>query len=344
VKSQTKFVIPLLHLLVWGCYVLLNYFLSLRLFPLNIALLRLFFVGLLNVAVYLFCYYYLVPKFFKLGHYFKLILFCVVITLASHFFRIMVEKNFAPFLIDKQILNAIPIYKILSIVPQGLLVLVASLLSVLKINFIKEQELVNLKILEANRELELIKAKINPHFLLNTLNNIYAINYEESPKTSEAIMQLSKVLSYTIYKSKNELIPVNEEIELLKSLIGLYQLKYDHQLNIQLTVDDKINDRSINIPSLIFFSLLENAFKHATLTIHNESYLKIKIFYNNKNLQFLIENSISSNIKSTKESYSSGLGVNVIKQILTKKYGNNFVFEIENNAHIYKVNIILPDA
>jgi two-component system LytT family sensor kinase len=211
----------------------------------------------------------------------------------------------------------------------------------MKIIFYKEQELINFKIIETKRELELIKAKVNPHFLLNTLNNIYSINYDESPKTSAAIMQLSKVLSYTIYKSKNHLITISEEIELLESLIGLYQLKYDNRLHIQLKLSEQLEQSQIEIPSLILFSLLENAFKHSDLSENSKSYLNINIDVKDNSLVFEIENSVLLIRRHNEAAYFSGLGADAIKQLLKQQYGTNFKFEIDKRTYNYKVTLII---
>ncbi|MDX2174542.1 MAG: sensor histidine kinase [Bacteroidota bacterium] len=227
------------------------------------------------------------------------------------------------------------------IISQSLVVFIACMLSISNETLTLESALNKTKIEKNEADLNLLKAKINPHFLLNTLNNIYAINYEESPKTSEAIMQLSKVLSYTIYKSKNSLIVLSEEIELLESLIGLYQLKFDNQLRIQLTLNETVTQSLIEIPSLVLFSLLENAFKHSDLSENPKTYVNINLDLKGNKLIFEIINSVSLIKRHADANYFSGLGVDAIKQLLKQKYNSNFNFEIDKKNDSYKVTLII---
>lgn len=363
-KTSTRHIILLLHIIVWVGYLILNYFFSSQIFPPNIVFLRILVIGILSVSIYSFCYFYLIPKFFNPNNYLKLVFYCLGVIFVSFLIRIELEKLFLGHLLKENlIMDSVHNFRGFFVIPQGILVLVGSLTGILKINFEKEQELITLKIEDANRELELIKAKINPHFLLNTLNNIYAINYEESPKTSHAILQLSKVLSYTIYKSKNTLIDLEEEIELLQALIGLYQLKNDNQFDIQIVTNNiRENEENlqIKIPSLLLFSLLENAFKHSDISNNNNTlgqlptYIKIKIEVvernsngnlSEKTLNFEIENSISKENESENNqkavSYSSGLGTDAIKQLLRNQYQEKFSFEKLKTENFYKISLII---
>ncbi len=360
-QTSTRHIILLLHTIVWVCYLILNYVFASQIFPPNIVFVRILVIGILSVSIYSFCYFYLVPKFFNPNNYLKLVFYCLSVIFVSFLIRIELEKLFFGHLLKENlIIDSVHNFRGFFIIPQGILVLVGSLIGILKINFEKEQELISLKIEDANRELELIKAKINPHFLLNALNNIYAINYEESPKTSHAILQLSKVLSYTIYKSKNTLIDLQEEIELLQALIGLYQLKNDNQLGIQISTKNIKEDTQIKIPSLLLFSLLENAFKHSNISNNNNTleqlptYIKIKIEVvernsngnlSEKTLNFEIENSISKENESENSqktiNYSSGLGIDAIKQLLRNQYQEKFSFEKLKTEISYKITLTI---
>ncbi len=326
-----------MHSLIWLTYFLLNYFLSFQLFDFKHALLRISCVAIINIGIYIFCFSYLVPKFFKSKNYLLLISIAVILIFISYFIRLNIEKLFIPYLIQNDAKNfTISTFKIIAILPQALIILVACLLSTFREVFNKELVYNATKLEESNRELELIKAKVNPHFLLNTLNNIYAINYQESPKTSEAIIQLSKVLSFTIYKSKNKLLLIQEEIELLEALIGLYQLKFYDKLNINFTFQKQQSE--ILIPSMVLFSLLENALKHSDLSIDKSTFLKINLELNEGFLLFEIENSISEmSINENENQVSGGLGANAITQILKNQYGNDFSFDVFKTNSTYKV-------
>ncbi len=225
----------MLHTLFWCSYLGFTYFVSIHVFAFQEAIERLLATGLFSALVYIFCYSYLIPKYFKTDQQLKLLLFVILLIFISYWVRTYIENNFIHIsegITHKFITRSIMIK--FSIIPQVVLVLAASLIGLIKLSLQKEQELLALKVEESGRELLLIKSRINPHFLLNTLNNIYAINHEESPQTSQAVLQLSQVLTYTIYKGNQGLISLEDELEMLDALIGLYQLKFNHQLNIQL--------------------------------------------------------------------------------------------------------------
>jgi two-component system, LytTR family, sensor kinase len=222
-----------------------------------------------------------------------------------------------------------------SIIPQIVLVLAASLIGLIKLGLKKEQEFLALKMEESGRELLLIKSRINPHFLLNTLNNIYAINHEESPQTSKAVLQLSQVLTYTIYKGNQGLICIEDELEMLHALIGLYQLKYNNQLNIQL--NEHIDNSQQMVPSLIMFSLLENAFKHSDISYSEEGYLSIQIELKNKKIHFEISNSFAIAGTNKNNMYQGGLGKNALHALLDKYSEFGYSLDYKTNKNIYTV-------
>lgn len=265
-----------------------------------------------------------------------MILIGITLVFLSYFIRLNLEHFFIPFL--KQNDNkafAISTFKVFVLLPQALVILLACLVGTFKEIFNKELIYNATKLEESKRELELIKAKVNPHFLLNTLNNIYSVNYEESPKTSAAILQLSKVLSFTIYKNKNAQIFLSEEVELMESLIGLYQLKYDHRLSIEFKQNFAF-ESEVKIPSLVLFSLLENAFKHSNLSLEESSFLRIKLNVGKNKLEFMIENSFSDS-KVNDNYLSGGINRESIEKLLVDQFGNNFKFELFKSKDVFSV-------
>lgn len=318
----------------------MNILLSRQMFGFDVFMLRLAVFGLFNVLVYYFCYAYLVPRLFHERGFMRLFLYGMLVTLISYGLRLTGESLFIPYAADtaEGILFS-GNYFVFSFIPQAFVVLIGCLMGVLKVNLDKEQELMDLRMEDAGKQLELIKSKINPHFILNTLNNIYSINYSESPKTSEVILQLSKVLSYTVYKTKNDLIPVSEELELLESLVGLYQLKYDYRLDIRLQANAESYSSQRMIPSMVLFSLIENAFKHSNISLDPATYIAIEMQTSGDGLNFTIENSKPAHTEPGNNSYASGLGVNAIRQLLDSRYASAYALDVEEGAGFYKVNL-----
>jgi two-component system LytT family sensor kinase len=297
-------------------------------------------VGVINIFFYILCYKFLVPYFFKNKRYLFLIVIAISLVFTSYYIRLNIERSFVPFLKQNQNKDfAISTFKIIALLPQALIILLACLIGTFKEIFKKELIYNKTKLEESQRELELIKAKVNPHFLLNTLNNIYSVNYDESPKTSKAILQLSKVLSFTIYKNKNAQILLTEEIDLMESLIGLYQLKYDNQLNINF-IQNFNDEREVKIPSLVLFSLLENAFKHSDLSLDEKSFLKIELILEKNQLLFNIENSFSSS--RVNDNYlSGGIDSRSIEKLLIAQFDSRYLFKQESLDSKFSVKLMI---
>lgn len=338
-NNKKILLVNLQNVLFWIFFIVINLLVNIQFLPLSLLTARMVLVITLNIIVYYICYKKLAPNFFVEKTYVKFYVYALLIIFISCSIRLIFEpsiiQNYMPFINKPVILWA------MIIISQSLVVFIACMLSISNETLALESALTKTQIEKNEADLNLLKAKINPHFLLNTLNNIYAINYEESPRTSGAIMQLSKVLSYTIYKSKNSLIVLSEEIELLESLIGLYQLKFDNQLRIQLTLNETVTQSPIEIPSLVLFSLLENAFKHSDLSENPKTYVNINLDLKGNKLIFEIINSVSLIKKHADANYFSGLGVDAIKQLLKQKYNNNFNFEIDKKNDSYKVTLII---
>ena len=121
----------------------------------------------------------------------------------------------------------------------------------------KRKELENEKL---TAELTFLKAQINPHFLFNTLNNLYYLAFTNSPNTTEVIAKLSQMMRYIIYDSNHEKVLLSREIDYIENYIGLEKLRFNNQIPINFRVEGYINQTKIVLIILITF--LENAFKH----------------------------------------------------------------------------------
>ena len=125
---------------------------------------------------------------------------------------------------------------------------------------IKQREWLNVQQEKVLAELQLLKAQVHPHFLFNTLNNIYSFSLENSPKTAELILKLSSLLSYMLNNCKTEKVKLEKEIEVMKNYIDLEKERYGSRIEISWSVSGEIKDKFI--APLLLLPFLENAFKH----------------------------------------------------------------------------------
>ena len=197
---------------------------------------------------------------------------------------------------------------------------------------IKEKELYMLND-KVTSELKTLKAQLNPHFLFNTLNNIYALSIENSPQTSVSIEKLSKILDYVLYRCNTKYVAISSEIELLENYIELEKLRYDDRL--KLTFNNNI-EMDGEIAPLILLSLVENAFKHGAgedsgspeidISIHNTSHL----------FTFVISNTIAT---STDDTERISIGLENIKKQLDLIYQDKFELILDHKPKIFTVTI-----
>jgi sensor histidine kinase YesM len=161
-------------------------------------------------------------------------------------------------------------------------------LKLLKDQLVIQKRTLSLEKEKAETELKLLKSQLNPHFLFNTLNNIYSLSLNNSPVTSTAIARLSEILDYILYKCNSLYVPVEGEIALLKNYIGLEELRYDKRLNVSFKTNV---DQRIEIAPLVLLSIVENAFKHGAANQIEKPVINIELNANDAVFSFKVSNS-----------------------------------------------------
>lgn len=208
------------------------------------------------------------------------------------------------------------------------------------ITLAKKWYLSSLKMSESKREhikskLFALKNQLHPHFLFNTLNNIYSLSIDSNnAKLSNSISRISEILQYMIYKCDCNYISLVEELKIINYFIELEKLRYS-DINIQINIDENLNGEVI--PPLMIFTFIENAFKHGIKSTLKNKYLFVSLKKDKKNLMFHLKNS-----KGTKLNYNTaknnGIGIKNTIERLNLVYGeNNFSIKINNETAFYEV-------
>ncbi len=180
-------------------------------------------------------------------------------------------------------------------------------------------------------ELNTLKAQLNPHFLFNSLNNLYSLSIIQSPSTSDAIGKLSDMLDHILYRCNSTTVPLKKELELIHNYIELEQLRYDDRLELNFDKDIK---SEIEIPPLVLLSLVENAFKHGAAEDDGRPDIDISVNSDEKVFLFKISNSIATlQAKSEKPP----IGLKNIRQQLELLYGEAYELIIEKSNSRYTV-------
>ncbi|GGA98199.1 sensor histidine kinase [Puia dinghuensis] len=188
---------------------------------------------------------------------------------------------------------------------------------------------------KAETELKLLKSQLNPHFLFNTLNNIYALSLLNSPATSSAIGKLSEILDHILYRCEGDLAPLSEEVELLNNYLALEQLRYDQRL--QLRFNSRVNG-DVAIPPLLLLSLAENAFKHGASQDAGEPSIEIELEADEAGMRYCVTN--SSAAPPVQEGYGK-IGLANLRKQLDILYPGKHVFTTGYDAGRFRALVVL---
>ncbi len=195
-----------------------------------------------------------------------------------------------------------------------------------------QTEILNQK-LEA--ELNFLKAQVNPHFLFNTLNNIYAFAIIGHENTAPMIAKLAEILRYLIYDGTSTLVPLEKEITNLENLLDLYQIKNSKQQHITLT-HTGVKSRHMIAP-LLLINLLENAFKHGDALSNPSGFVRTAIEVEENRLYFSVENSFSKEIHKGRA--EAGVGLENISRQLELQYPKRHQLEVTTKEDYYQVHL-----
>ena len=183
-------------------------------------------------------------------------------------------------------------------------------------------------------ELELLKSQVQPHFIFNTLNSIYADAFKKSPETANQIIKLSNLLEYTLYDSKKEKMLLDEELKYIRNYLDLQKIRIGEKIDISINVFNSI--KAIYIPPLLLLPLIENCFKHGVNKSIKPSWVRMDITVSNTELIIKIENSIEPDTQNNSPQ-NSGLGLNNVKRRLELLYPNRYDLKTYQEANSFLV-------
>lgn len=180
-------------------------------------------------------------------------------------------------------------------------------------------------------QLAFLRSQVSPHFLFNSLNNIYALSYKKSDKAPDAILKLSELTRYMLYE-KQEQIPLEKEWNYIQNFISMQQLRYDFPLNIKVSA--KGNSDAVLIAPYLLIPFVENAFKHGDMQ-DTENPLTIELFCNSREIIFTVKNKIGSQQKDK----DGGIGLENVRKRLFLLYGANQQLLINKKNDIFETHL-----
>lgn len=206
-------------------------------------------------------------------------------------------------------------------------------------SLLDEQQLLRLKEENLRAEMTSLKYQINPHFFMNTLNNIHALIDIDTEAAKSAVIDLSKMMRYVLYDSEREMISLSADLQFLRNYIELMRIRYtDH---VQITIDaPQTLPEKVAIPPLLLIVFVENAFKHG-VSYNHPSYIHISLFYADEKLTAIISN--SRNPQPTSPTRQGGIGLENVRKRLDLLYGpHGYSLDICQEEERYTVKLVIP--
>ena len=200
--------------------------------------------------------------------------------------------------------------------------------------------LVELEKQNLEQQLEYLRYQINPHFFMNTLNNIHALVDIDSEKAKDTILELSRMMRFVLYEGNKQSVPLSRELDFIRHYVALMQLRYTDKVRIDLDLPSEVQDRQI--PPLILITFIENAFKHG-VSYQHESFVEMKVSVEGDELHFTCRNSkAGASPNPPEQGKTGGVGLANVRKRLNLLYGENYSLRIHNVADVYSVELAIP--
>lgn len=295
------------------------------------------YFGVINISLFYINYLFILPTFLNRKKYLwcALSIFFVVMIfsfikcgLAYYFYDIVIKRGGSKVVIDFWY------YYSSAVFVSCFFILLSTVLKFIQDWFLNEKVKSNLENENLIAELAFLKSQINPHFLFNSLNNIYSLAYQKSEKTPEAILKLSEIMRYMLYESNEDKVELSNEIRYLENYIELQKLRFKDNIYIKFEINGDL--LGLMITPLVLISFVENAFKHGIAT-DSENPISISLNLSDGKLLFHV-----SNIKSSmNKDITGGIGLQNVQRRLSLIYKDRYRLQIDDTNDIYNCELYL---
>lgn len=351
------------HFLMWFVFsvlLYLNYYWELKL-PVFDSVILTIRNAVNNMVVFYAFFYLLVPKILLLNRKVSVVLLILSIPVliyiwvtVNHFifkiyyhlgfeinfpvYKDIIKRNGSRSLMESINVKAVVANSVLVIFSMLPFFFVKILLEIIKIyNRTTElqQQKLEVEIQNINIEKDFLKSQLNPHFLFNTLNNLYGLSVKKDDLAPEVILNLSDIMSYTLYESNSEKVALEKEIDFIKNYFELEKMRYPKDKNIQLEISGEDEISGLYIAPLMTFTFIENAFKYGLRSSQNQ-FIKQEIEIRNGLFYFVLENDIDP--AEIKKEFG-GIGLKNIKKRLQLLYPNQHILNIQTLENSFRIEL-----
>jgi LytS/YehU family sensor histidine kinase len=295
-----------------------------------------FFVALLMpviVAATYFVNYYLIPTYLLRDKYFSFGVYFIYTLIAAVFLESAIAIATYILVAGLKIQDISPAAINIRFVLAALLMIIFLGVAIkMRSHWRQSREQYNLLLKErVEAELRFLKTQLNPHFLFNTLNNLYYLSIEKSDLVPKAILALSELLDYILAGTHAEYVPLEREINLIRNYIELEQLRFGDRVSVQLNVTDK----PIQIAPMLLFTLVENAFKHGAGKSNGQHFINIIVQDSDNQLLLCVENTI----QASNDVLRDGIGLQNLRLQLALLYPGQHQLIVSRQTDRFVVNL-----
>jgi len=288
--------------------------------------------------------YFVVPKFILKGKYplaaimvfVVIVLTGVIAALISNYVVMPFRKEFFPKFYPAASANYATFYlSFLAGLRGGITVGgMAAAIKLMKYWYVKEQRNLQLQKENAETQLQLLKAQVHPHFLFNTLNNVYAHTQSSSPVASGLVLGLSDMLRYILYECNQPLVPLSKEIKMIRDYVKLEAVRYGNKPDINIDVEGDVDE--YQIAPLLLLPLVENCFKHGASDMLENPWINMHIYFEKNIMHLKIMN---GKAPSKAVSKVGGIGLQNLTKRLQFLYEGKHNFSIIEDVDVFVVNL-----
>jgi sensor histidine kinase YesM len=217
----------------------------------------------------------------------------------------------------------------------------AALITLIRIRVKSNMQVAQAALTHSKTELQLLQSQLSPHFLFNTLNNIYGLSISDHTRVPALLLKLSELLRYTVYEAKEVYVPLQDEIHYLENYIEFEKIRLGTRLSLSSSLQQVV-DSSVTIDPMLLVVFVENAFKHSKNIAQKNIFIEIKLELLNNKVHFNITNSYhpgSSDINNNKN--HSGFGLESVRKRLNLLYNKKHELEIITTINSFTVNLVL---
>jgi len=211
----------------------------------------------------------------------------------------------------------------------------AAAIKLMKYWYVKEQRNLELQKQNTESQLQLLKAQIHPHFLFNTLNNIYSYTQGNSPTASKLVMGLGDMLRYMLYECNQPLVPLDKELQMLKDYITLEKIRYGNSLDVHVYVARDTD--GLMIAPLLLLPFVENCFKHGASHMIDQPWVNLHISVDDTEVRMKLLNAKPADYKTI--SVTQGIGIGNVRKRLDLLYPGKYSLDIQEEEDVFIVNL-----